>query len=325
MRIRRSSSKSAPDCGLKKTRGANPQSASRLRGNDPLRRQGRNPQCRGPAFTLIELLVVIAIIAILMAVLVPALKIAREQARGVSCLSNQRSLAQAYIMYADENGGSICGGWAAFAPVNRVPPWVMPPLDEAGGKIIEMASGDVTLQQRFNGLRQGALYPYLKEVKVYHCPGDSRLSLGMSLGSGLAYCIYRSYSLPDYLRGTNAGDPQKLFAIKEPANKMLFVEEIYDGASGNYNHGGWSYTPYSGTMWDPLGIFHSDACTFSFMDGHTERKKWDDKRTITYCTSRTQAAAQGFGKGQLFVPPNVDVDWLDVHYPGRTTLAGTGG
>jgi prepilin-type processing-associated H-X9-DG protein len=138
----------------------------------------------------------------------------------------------------------------------------------------------------------------------------------------LAYCIYRSYSLPDYLRGTNASDPKKLFAFKEPALKMLFVEDIYDGASGNYNHDGWSYIPYNGTMWDPLGIFHSDACTFSFMDGHTERKKWDDKRTITYCTSRTQAAAQGFGKGQQFVPPNVDLNWLDVHYPGKTTLAG---
>ena len=62
------------------------------------------------AFTLIELLVVIAIIAILMAVLVPALKIAREQARGVSCLSNHRSLAQAYIMYADEHDGAMCAG-----------------------------------------------------------------------------------------------------------------------------------------------------------------------------------------------------------------------
>jgi prepilin-type N-terminal cleavage/methylation domain-containing protein len=300
------------DCGWEKTRDANLQSAI------------HKPQCGCPAFTLIELLVVIAIIAILMAVLVPALKIAREQARGISCLSNQRSLAQAYIMYADENAGSICGGWAAYAPVNGVASWVMPPLGDAGGTMVQMASGDVTLPQRFNGLRRGALYPYLKEVKVYHCPGDSRLSLGTSLGNGLAYCIYRSYSLPDYLRGTNASDPKKLFTFKEPALKMLFVEEIYDGASGNYNHDGWSYTPYSGTMWDPLGIFHSDACTFSFMDGHTERKKWDDKRTITYCTSRAQAAAQGFGKGQPFIPPNVDVDWLDVHYPGKTTLA-TGG
>ena len=274
------------------------------------------------AFTLIELLVVIAIIAILMAVLVPALKIAREQARGVSCLSNQRSLAQAYIMYADENSGSVCAGWAAYDPVNRVPPWVMPPLDYAGGRIAQMASGDVTLEQRFNGLREGALYRYLKNVKVYHCPGDNRISVGTSLGNSPAYRIYRSYSLPDYMRATEPADPKKLYAIKEQALKMLFVEDIYDGSAGNYNHAGWSYIPYNGTLWDPLGIFHSDACTFSFMDGHAERKKWADKRTIIYCTSRTEAAARGFGKGQKFNPLNVDLDWLDQHYPGKTTLAG---
>ena len=277
---------------------------------------------RTGAFTLIELLVVIAIIAILMAVLIPALKIAREQARAVSCLANQRSLAQAYLMYADENQGAMPAGWAAFDRVNGVPPWVMPPLDYAGGKIVQMATGDVTLEQRFNGLRAGVLYSYLKTVKVYHCPGDNRLTQGTSLGRGLAYCIYRSYSLPDFLRATNASDPKKLFTFKEPALKMLFIEDIYDGSAGNYNHDGWSYIPYSGTLWDPLGIFHSDACTFSFMDGHAERKKWADKRTIIYGMSRAEAAAKGFGKGQVFNPPDVDLDWLDQHYPGKTTLAG---
>ncbi|MBM4024103.1 MAG: type II secretion system protein [Planctomycetes bacterium] len=279
---------------------------------------------RTKAFTLIELLVVIAIIAILMAVLVPALKIAREQARGVSCLSNQRSLAQAYVMYADENGGSMVGGWARHDTVNRVPPWVMPPLDYSGSSIVRMASGNVTLEQRYNGLREGALYPYLKDVDVYHCPGDNRRTQGTSLGNTPAYLIFRSYSLPDYLRATEASDPKKLFTFKDPANKMLFVEEIYDGSAGNFNHAGWSYIPFDNTMWDPLGIFHSDACTFSFMDGHAERKKWADKRTITYCVSRTEAQRLGFGKGQKFNPPNEDLVWLDQHYPGKTTLA-TGG
>jgi len=271
-------------------------------------------------FTLIELLVVIAIIAILMAILMPALNIAREQARGISCSSNQKTLALGYIMYADDNDGSICGGWATSSIVNGVPPWVMPPLENSSGSIVPMPSGPVTLQQRHNGLMEGALYKYIKDVRAYHCPGDNRINRGTSLGMGLEYMIYRSYSLTDYMRATQPNDPKKLFSFTNQAIKMLFVEEIYDGSAGNYNHDGWSYEPRSGSMWDPLGIFHSNACTFSFMDGHAERKKWDDQRTVIYCMSRGEAASKGFGKGQQFNPPNVDLDWLDTHYPGQQRL-----
>jgi prepilin-type processing-associated H-X9-DG protein len=124
------------------------------------------------------------------------------------------------------------------------------------------------------------------------------------------------------MRATEPSDARKLFTIRDQANTMLFVEEIYDGAAGNHNHDGWSYAPYTGSMWDPLGIFHSNACTFSFMDGHAERKKWDDRRTIIYCTSRAEAAANGYGRLQPFNPLNVDVDWLDQHYPGKTRFKG---
>ena len=273
------------------------------------------------AFTLIELLVVIAVIAVLMAILMPSLKIAREQARAINCLANQRSLTQGYIMYADENDGSICGGWAMANDTGGIPPWTRPPGDLAADGSYSQVSGDVTLEQRYNGLRKGALYPYLRDVGVYHCPGDMRKNLGTSLGDGLEYCLYRSYSLSDYMRGTVSTDPKKLFSFKDQANKMLFVEEIYDGAAGNFNHDGWSYEPYVGSLWDPLGNFHSDACTFSFMDGHAERHKWQDKRTVIYCNSRSEAASMGFGKGAVFSPLNVDLDWLDEHYPGKTHVA----
>jgi prepilin-type N-terminal cleavage/methylation domain-containing protein/prepilin-type processing-associated H-X9-DG protein len=281
--------------------------------------------CKRSGFTLIELLVVIAVIAILMSILMPALKIAREQARAIGCLANQRSLASAYIMYADENDGSVCGGFASHTKTNGIPAWVMPPLDYSGsGAIVGMggAGQDVTLEQRLNGLREGALYPYLRETDVYHCPGDNRKNQGTSLGNTPAYQIFRSYALPDYMRATADTDAKKLFNFKEQATKMLFIEDIYDGSAGNFSHDGWSYVPYDGSLWDPLGIFHSDACTFSFMDGHAERKKWADKRTIIYCRSRTEAASMGFGKNQIFNPPNPDLDWLDAHYPGKTYMAG---
>jgi len=268
-------------------------------------------------FTLIELLVVIAIIAVLMAILMPALNIAREQARGVACSSNQKTLALAYIMYASENDDTVCGGWAQINIVNGVPPWVMPPLDHSGSNIVPMASGPVTREQRYNGLREGVLFKYVKDVSAYHCPGDNRIIRGTSLGNGPAYQIYRSYSLSDYMRATDASDQKMLSSFKGQGTKMLFVEEIYDGSAGNFNHDGWSYEPGIGSMWDPLGVFHSDACTFSFMDGHAERKKWADKRTVVYCTSRGEAAARGFGKGQKFNPPNIDLEWLDTHYPGK--------
>lgn len=268
-------------------------------------------------FTLIELLVVIAIIAILMAILMPALQIAREQARGISCSSNQKTLTLAYIMYASENDGTVCSGWATHSIVNGVPPWCMPPLDYSSGSIVGMASGPVTREQRYNGLREGAIFQYVKDIKAYHCPGDNRIIRGTSRGNGLENLIYRSYSLTDYMRATEASDPKKLFAFKEQAIKMLFVEDIYDGQAGNHNHDGWSYEPGTHSLWDPLGIFHSNACTFSFMDGHAERKKWQDKRTVIYCMSRAEAAAGGFGKGQVFNPENVDLYWLDEHYPGK--------
>ncbi len=275
---------------------------------------------RCSAFTLIELLVVIAIIAVLMAILMPALNIAKEQARGIACQSNQRSLTQAYTMYASQNDGKICGGMAGYSSSDDVPPWVKPPLDYSGTNVIEMGTGDVTLEQRSNGLREGAIFPYLKEVKAYHCPGDNRHVRGTSLGNEMRYAIYRSYSLTDYMRGTNSSDPKVFYAFKNPAQKMLFVEEIYDGRSGNFNHDAWSYNPRENKLWDPLGVFHSNASTFSFMDGHVTRKKWLDKRTVVYFQSRDEAAALGYGKGTAFDPPNEDLVWLDNHYPGKTRL-----
>ena len=273
-------------------------------------------------FTLIELLVVIAIIAILMAILMPALNRVKEQARGVACMSNQKTLGMAYVMYSDENDSGMPGGMARFAPTNGIPPWVVPQLAYQGGSISGKGSGPVTIEERYNGLREGALWPYIKDVGAYHCPGDERLKQGTSNGRDLQHLLFRSYSLPDFLRATARTDPRKLTDFTSPADKLLFVEEIYDApGSVNHNVDGWSYNPGTNSLWDPLGLWHSDSCTFSFMDGHAEVKKWTDKRTLIYWRSRSQAAQMGFGKNSQFNPINEDLLWLDQHYPGKTRQA----
>lgn len=277
---------------------------------------------RRNGFTLIELLVVIAIIAILMAVLIPALNVVKEQARGVACMSNQKTMGLAYVMYAGDNDSSICGGMARYAPTNGVPPWVMPPLGyQANGSFSQMPSGDVTLEQRLNGLREGALFPYIKDVDAYHCPGDYRIRQGTSNGRQLQHLLFRSYSLTDYLRATAPTDPKKLTDFKNGAGKLLFVEEMYDAPGVNHNVDAWSYNPGTNSLWDPLGVFHSNSASFSFMDGHAAVHKWTDKRTVIYFMSRSQAASMGFGKNQQFNPPNEDLYWLDEHYPGKTLYA----
>jgi len=126
------------------------------------------------AFTLIELLVVIAIIAVLMAILMPALRSARDQGRRVHCMSNVRSLAVAWLMYQDDNDNVLVNGnvprSAQFKKLNEAF-WVEPPQGPLGSY-----TGDPnpTLEEELRGIEQGALYPYVKDVDAYRCPSDDR-------------------------------------------------------------------------------------------------------------------------------------------------------
>lgn len=257
---------------------------------------------RRVGFTLIELLVVIAIIALLLAILMPSLAKVKEIAAGVVCMNNQKNLALAYRMYADANDGKV-----TTQPFGDDDGWVGPIQDDMGNGV---SSGNATLGDRINAIEAGVLFPYLEDPKVYHCMGDKRWLKGSEAeGDDPQQLVYVSYALPDDMLG---GRNIKYSDVLQPANAFLFLEDGYDGRVSSNK--GWSFKydqPNPGTWeWhDPMGAYHTDGCTFSFFDGHTEKYKWRDDRSPKYFRNRRDPDVD------RVQPNNQDIAYMISIYP----------
>jgi prepilin-type N-terminal cleavage/methylation domain-containing protein len=135
------------------------------------------PRTRRPcrAFTLVELLVVIGIIAILIAVLMPALRRARESANAVQCSSNQRQLMMAFLMFANDHKGHLPGNyWDSMhqQPDPEKRDWLLGDNPNQGNIASQIADGP----------EKGTIYRYVNKLNVYLCP--SVVADGSSLGFG---------------------------------------------------------------------------------------------------------------------------------------------
>jgi len=252
-------------------------------------------------FTLIELLVVIAMIAILAALLLPALSRAKAEAQAIACLNNQRQLTLGWSMYTDDNND-----------------WLVPnnPYAYAAGKYPTWAWGDViygnpdgTNIDYLIGQRAGSLGPYVKSHRVFKCPSDRSLT---TLADGNSYPRVRTYQMNEYMgfaireHGTD-GDLKAFLKRSDLGSAIrseffVFIDVHEDFLE--YCTFTLQYDPQSGIKdWVNLpGSRHAGSGVLSFTDGHVEIHRWKDAITLQPVTG-----AAHFG---LNAPRSRDFDYV---------------
>jgi prepilin-type N-terminal cleavage/methylation domain-containing protein/prepilin-type processing-associated H-X9-DG protein len=232
-------------------------------------------------FTLIELLVVIAIIAILAALLLPALSKAREQATSTACLNNLKQLQTSWYLYGNDHND--------YLPPNNFVYDILTdqPLDQGSSWCTNLAPFDTDPL----GIQNGMLFQYNTSVAIYHCPAD-KSTVQARDGTPLNQLRFRSYNMsqsvngPDYNATLAPSIPsfRKLSGIRNPAPTQLIVfldvheDEILDTLFGIPV----ATTPWSrGYWWDLPANRHNQGCNLSFADGHVEHWKWKVPKTVT--------------------------------------------
>jgi prepilin-type processing-associated H-X9-DG protein len=264
--------------------------------------EGATARRHRPALTLVELLVVIAVIAILIALLQPALFMARAKAREVTCLNNLKQLQICAKMYSLDNDD--------FLLPNRYVYYVGGDTQSEGfSSDMTWCAGVAPFDTTTENIEHGLLFQYNKSTDIYRCPSD-KSRVRTPAGEILDIRRTRSYNMSQSINGlpypNGASVPPSFTKESEiddptPSQLIFFVgvheDSIFDSHFGIPPRG--SSLAAEPQWWDLPTDRHSQGCSFSFADGHVERWRWAEPKIYT-------------GPGQTVRKDGELPDWLRV-------------
>ena len=243
---------------------------------------------RSAGFTLIELLVVIAIIAILAALLLPALARAKQSANTTTCVNNQHQMMLAWLMYIDDNNGVMPQNrWDYGNPSRSTNSWVW---------------GNANYDGDPTNVTGGMLFPYTKAIGIYHCTEDKNYILSLPGGQPTSTNRLRCFSMSCFLNGDLQND--KAFGFNDysrsqelthTATTLVFVDE--DDCS--IDDGSFLYDYSTNEIWGGLkwmnvpGFRHNNGTVWSFADGHASYKKWKTARAQVVADFKNNSKVSG--------------------------------